>query len=181
MSRAPLVALCALFAVLPEGCAPSLREVMLIVTTDIPCPETPVDAGGFDRVEVVLSRAGSEAVTYAQTFMREECLPAGSNEPARAQLGPGREMRLGLIDSQRSDARVRIEVRGRNTAASVVTSISETDFVDGKVYGLRVFLSANCISPPACGSDASCYVNPDGQAACGRLYRAPGTPVTAVE
>lgn len=154
---------------------------MLIVTTDIPCPENGVATDGFDRVEVVVSRGSAGAVTFAQTWFREECLPDGSTDQPRAPLALGREMRLGIVDSARSDARVRVEVRGRTVATNIVSSVAETDFVDGKVYGLRVRLAAGCINPPQCGQDATCFLNSDGVPSCGNVYRPPGSAISAVE
>ena len=56
-----------------------------------------------------------------------------------------------------------------------LTALAETDFVDGKVYGLPVALSNLCFAAQ-CNAGGTC--RPDlgsGGFVCATVYRAPGT------
>ena len=166
-------------SIVSEGCVLSRREVMLSVTTDI------ADCTIFDRVEVRVSRGTEPSSTFDQTFMRADCPVVGVSPPSTVPLAApstsaptGGEFRLGIVDDRRTDDRVRIEVSARTATGVVFTTAAETDFVDGKVYAVPVQLALSCYqaSALACPSAFVCRPRPDtGVAACGSVYRLPGT------
>lgn len=168
--RAPLALCAALVALAPAGCVRSRREVMLIVTTNIACP-------AIDRITVRLSRgAGSTAYTWQRTFALtgEGCSTTSNVGMPVIPLSTMADYRLGIVDSLRTDERVRIEVEGLGLTG--VRSVAETDFVDDKVYAVPVDLSSQCQTFDACASGFVCRVPPGtAQAACGSIYRTPGT------
>ncbi len=157
----------------------SRREVMLSITTDI------VDCTIFDRVEVRISRGTEAGATYDQTFLRADCPVVGLSPPPAVPLAApsataptGGEFKLGIVDDRRTDDRVRIELTARTAGSVVFTTSAETDFVDGKVYAVPVQLSLACFmsSALACQTGFVCRPRPDtGAAACGSVYREPGT------
>lgn len=169
-----------LFALLnaPAGCTLSRREVMLVLTTDVDCAV-------LDRFEVRLLRGTSADVVWSRTYLRNDCPAVGASIP-RAPLArgngvdPGVPYRLGIVDSRRTDERVRIEVSGRRPDALVLQTVAETDFVDGQVYAVPMELSAVCLSPITCPANFACRRDPSGAAGCGSVFRTPGTLGTFV-
>lgn len=157
----------------PPGCVLPRREVMLVLTTDLECAV-------FDRFEVRLLRSGSPDVTWTRTYLRNDCPAVGESLP-RAPLSrgngtePGVAYRLGIVDSRRTDERVRIEVVARRPDAQVMLAAAETDFVDGQVYAVPVELSSVCLNPLVCPANFICRRDPSGEAGCGSIYRTPGT------
>jgi hypothetical protein len=158
------------------GCAPPLREVMLIVTTDLDCES-------MSRVEVRLSRGASEATVYQGTFQRTECLNAGVTVASGISLGRGQEFRLGIVDGRRTDERLRIELVGQGNNGVATTARAETRFVDGKVYGLRMNLSQFCRTGAAgtvCPGGQVCHAETTSLApSCVNIFREPGVGPTA--
>lgn len=168
-----------LLSVTPGGCVLSRREVMLQVSTDVPCTF-------FDRVQVIISRGSSGAPTYQGTFLRADCPAEGVDPPPvvplRIRMADEPETAgrwdLGVVDGARSDDRVRVEVQGRTAMGLVVTNVAETDFTDDLLYAVPIQLSQVCVAARtlSCPSGFVCRPRPDtGEAACGSIYRAPGT------
>lgn len=166
--RRMALALTGLMSLASAGCVRSRREVMLILSTNAPC-------GTVDRVKITIYRAGSSVATYDQTFARADCTPNLPEALPRSPLAADREFRLGIVDSKRSDDRVRIDVQGIGVNGVALNASVETDFVDDMVYGVPVMLSVQCVGV-ACGAGTSCALRPGtGIAACGSIYRQPGT------
>lgn len=157
----------------PLGCTLARRQVMLVLTTDLECSVA-------DRFEVRLLRGTSGNVVWTRTYLRNDCPAVGASIP-RAPLArgngvdPGVPYRLGIVDSRRTDERVRIEVVGRRNDAQVLETVAETDFVDGQVYAVPMELSSVCLSPITCPMNFACRRDPSGVGACGSVYRTPGT------
>lgn len=177
--RAVLVGALSLALWVSGGCVLSRREVMLQVTTDVPCTF-------FDRVEVTISRGGSAAPTFQKTFLRADCPVVGVDPPPVVPLrvrmpsepvSAGR-WDLGIVDGARTEDRVRIELQARNVTGVVFTSTAETDFTDDLLYAVPMKLSQVCLGAVTmpCPSGFVCRPRPeDGRAVCGSIYRAPGT------
>ncbi len=157
----------------------SRRQVMLQVSTDVPCTF-------FDRVQVTISRGSSGAPTFQRTFLRADCPAVGVDPPPvvplRQRLAGEPETAgrwdLGLVDGARSDERVRVEVQARTSMGVVFTNTAETDFTDDLLYAVPIQLAQVCLAASAlsCPSGFVCRPRPDtGEAACGSVYRAPGT------
>lgn len=160
----------AMSALAPGGCVLSRREVMLVLSTDASCTI-------FDRVQIRISRGTEDVPTFDQTFLRSDCNAVGISPPPPVPLSESTEFRLGIVDSRRADARVRVEVTARTAEGSVFTTAAETEFVDDKVYAMPVRLALACAgSALACPSGYVCRPRPGrDEAACGSVYRAPGT------
>jgi hypothetical protein len=169
--RAALLGLgLALFALAPGGCVLSRREVMLVISTDVDCTI-------FDRVQVRISRGAETIPTFDQTFLRSDCNAVGISPPPSVPLSELTEFRLGIVDSRRTDDHVRVEVTARTSEGQVFSTAAETEFVDGKVYALPMRLALACVnSAMACPAEYVCRERPGTtEAACGSVYRAPGT------
>lgn len=157
----------------PSGCTLARREVMLVLTTDIDCTV-------FDRFEVRLLRGTDPGVVWSRRYLRNDCPAVGESIP-RAPLArgtgvdPGVPYKLGIVDARRTSERVRIEVVARRADAQVMTTSAETDFVDGQVYAVPVELSLVCLSNVVCPASFVCRRDTVGAAACGSVYRTPGT------
>ncbi len=168
--RLPVALGVALLALAPAGCVRSRREVMLILTTNIGCPT-------IDRVTVRLSRgAGSTDYTWQQTFALSgpSCSTTSNWGLSTIPLPMVPEYKLGIVDSRRTDDRVRIEVEALGQVG--VRTVAETDFVDDKVYAVPMELSYQCQGAEVCPSGFTCRVVPGtAQAGCGSIYRRPGT------
>jgi hypothetical protein len=161
------------------GCVLSRRQVMLVVTTDTDC-------NIFDRVQIRITRGTDPIPTFDQTFLRADCPAVGIAPPPVVPLRltmPGEnpalgEFRLGIVDSRRSDDHVRIELTARTSESQVFTTAAETSFVDGTTYAVPVRLALVCaqaVSMP-CPSEFTCRPHPEsGLAACGSVFRAPGS------
>lgn len=161
------------------GCVLSRREVMLVLSTDAPCST-------FDRVQIRVTRGTDPIPTFDQVFLRADCPAVGISPPPTiplrltmpsepATLG---EFRLGIVDSRRSDDHVRIELTARTSEGQAFQTAAETSFVDGTTYAVPVRLALVCaqaVSMP-CPSEYVCRPHPDtGVAACGSIFRAPGS------
>ena len=167
-SRRMAWVLTGVMSVASAGCVRSRREVMLILSTNAPC-------GTFDRVKVTLYRTGSSVATYDQTFARFDCRPNLPEALPQSPLATNQEFRLGIVDSKRSDDRVRIDVQGIGVNGVALNASAETDFVDDMVYGVPIVLAAQCVGV-VCGAGTSCTLRPGTAiAACGSIYRQPGT------
>lgn len=168
--RASVALATAALALNAAGCATSRRQVMLILKTNIPCPT-------IDRVTIRLSRgAGSTDYTWQRTFALggAACATAGNGSFPQVPLTSTSEYRLGIVDSRRTEERVRIEVEA--TGQVTVRALAETDFVDDMVYAVPMDLSSQCIGPDMCASGFACRVIPGtASAGCGSVYRRPGT------
>lgn len=145
---------------------------MLSLTTDADCTI-------FDRFEVRVARGTGDAV-FQQTWMRADCPVTGITPPPVAPLRrEGAAFDLAIVDSQRIDARVRVEVTARNVDGMVFRTAAETDFVDGVVYRVPVELAASCAAASAslgCPSGFVCRIDrATAMPACGSIYRAPNT------
>ncbi len=161
----------ALSTLAPGGCVLSRREVMLVLTTDADCTI-------FDRVQIRISRGAETVPTFDQTFLRSDCNAVGISPPPAVPLSEMTEFRLGIVDSRRTDDHVRIEVTARTSEGQVFTTAAETSFVDGKVYAVPIPLSLVCANAGslACPAQYVCRPRPgSGEAACGSVYRDPGT------
>jgi len=144
---------------------------MLSLSTDADCTV-------FDRFEVRVSRGGD--AVFQQTWMRADCPVMGISPPPPAPLrrdGPAFD--LAIVDSQRIDARVRVDVAARTVNGLVFTTAAETDFVDGVVYRVPLELAQACAASAmtlACPSGFVCRIDRStGMPACGSVYRAPNT------
>ena len=86
-----------------------------------------------------------------------------------------RALRLAIVDVAVSAGR--IEVTARTSEGLVFATAAETSFVDGKVYAVPVALSLACAGASlACPAEYVCRPRPNtGEAACGSIYREPGT------
>jgi len=158
-------------ALSPAGCTLARRQVMLTVTTNIPCPT-------IDRVSIRIYRGGETAPTFNETFALsgEECSTSGNTGLRQIPLGVGREYRLGVVDGRRSADRVKIEVVG--SGQMTVETVVETEFVDDKIYALPVQLAAQCVGFNGCASGFTCRVlatSADASPVCMSVYRVPGT------
>lgn len=160
----------ALLTLAPGGCVLSRREVMLVLSTDASCTI-------FDRVQIRISRGAETVPTFDQTFLRSDCNAVGIAPPPPIPLSEMTEFRLGIVDSRRTDDHVRIEVTARTSEGLVFSTAAETSFVDGKVYAVPVALSLACAGASlACPAEYVCRPRPGtGEAACGSIYREPGT------
>ena len=152
-----------------DGCAKPLREVMLIVSTDIDCTV-------IDRVELLLARGTPDNRTFSQIYVRTECnVPTDTNLP-RVPLSNGATLQLGVQDSRDSTDTLYVQVNGRLGTNLVLSTSSATSFVDGQVYGLPIALSSACV-PVACPPGSTCRVQPDtGAPLCAQVFRSPGSP-----
>ncbi|MFO0602483.1 MAG: hypothetical protein U0324_04875 [Polyangiales bacterium] len=165
-------ALCAAaLSLAPAGCTLARREVMLVVTTNIPCPT-------IDRVAVRIYRGGEMAPTFNQTFALtgDGCSTSGNGGLRTIPLGVSSEYRLGVVDGRRSSDRVKIEVEG--SGQMTIATVVETEFVDDKVYALPVQLAAQCVGYTGCASGFTCRVlstSADAAPVCMSVYRTPGT------
>lgn len=158
-------------ALAPGGCVLSRREVMLVLSTDTDC-------NTFDRVQIRISRGSETVPTFDQTFLRSDCNAVGIDPPPPVPLSETTEFRLGIMDSRRTDDRVRVEVTARTSEGMVFTTAAETEFVDDKVYAVPVRLSLACANAVtlACPPEHVCRPRPGSdEAACGSVFRAPGT------
>jgi hypothetical protein len=158
----------------PAGCTLARRQVMLVLTTDMECTV-------FDRFEVRLLRGSNPDVLWTRTYLRNDCPAIGESIP-RAPLARGNSSgdpevpyRLGVVDARRTDERIRIEVVARRTDAQVTTTSVETDFVDGQIYAVPLSLAGVCLAPLTCPAGFVCRRDAAGSAACGSVYRTPGT------
>jgi hypothetical protein len=155
------------------SCTLPRRQVMLVLSTDMECAV-------FDRFEVKLFRGPGDTVVWTRTFLRNDCPAVGASIP-RAPLArsngsdPGVPYRLGIVDSRRTDERMRIEVVARRPDAQVMETKAETDFVDGQVYAVPMELAQACLTPIQCPATFACRRDSAGNAACGSVYRTPGT------
>ncbi len=159
----------ALLALAPSGCTRPQREVMLIVSTNIPCPS-------INRVELVVTRGASSTPTFQRTFALtgDDCSGPMTLGLGTVPLGVGSDWRLGIVDSRGSTDRVRIRLNALGTL-SVSTEV-ETVFVDGKVYAVPVQIAAECVNFTACASGFTCRTVGDRPGpVCGSVYRNPGT------
>ncbi len=165
----------ALFAALvaSASCTLPRRQVMLVLSTDMECAV-------FDRFEVKIFRGPTDSAVWSRVFLRNDCPAVGASIP-RAPLArsngsdPGVPYRLGIVDERRTDARVRIEVVARRPDAQVMEAKAETDFVDGQVYAVPMELAQACLTPLPCPATFACRRDSAGNAACGSVYRTPGT------
>ena len=170
MRRPLLLVLCAAaLAASPAGCTLARRQIMLVVTTNVPCPT-------IDRVALRIFRAGETTPTVDKTFALsgDGCSTSGNTGIPTIPLGVSTEYRLGIVDGRRNSDRVRIELTasGQMTLETTV----ETDFVDDKVYAVPVQLAAQCIGFAGCPSGYTCRTVSDNTGAvCGSVYRTPGT------
>lgn len=157
----------------PAGCTLARREVMLVLTTDIDCSVV-------DRFEVRLLRGSDPAVVWTRRYLRNDCPAVGESIP-RAPLArgtgvdPGVPYKLGIVDARRTSDRIRIEVVGRRSDAQVMTTSAETEFVDGQVYAVPVELPEVCLANVQCPTGFVCRRDVTGAAACGSVFRSPGT------
>lgn len=160
----------AVLALAPGGCVLARREVMLVLSTDADCTI-------FDRVQIRVSRGAETVPTFDQTFLRSDCNAVGISPPPAVPLSESTEFRLGIVDSRRTDDHVRVEVTARTAEGLVFTTAAETEFVDDKVYAVPVRLALACASSGlACPAEYVCRPRPNSdEAACGSVYRAPGT------
>ncbi len=145
---------------------------MLSLSTDADCTV-------FDRFEVRVSRGTGDAV-FQQTWMRADCPVSGITPPPVAPLrreGPAFD--LAIVDSQRIDARVRVDVTARTVNGLVFQTAAETDFVDGVVYRVPLELAQSCVAASmtlGCPSGYVCRIDrATGNPACGSIYRAPNS------
>ena len=153
------------------GCMLSRREVMLVLSTDADCTI-------FDRVQIRISRGTETVPTFDQTVLRSDCNAVGISPPPAVPLSELTEFRLGIVDSRRTNDRVRVEVTARTSEGQVFTTAAETEFVDGKVYAMPVRLALACVNAAAlaCPAEYVCRPRPGTEeAVCGSVYRAPGT------
>ncbi|MDB4932118.1 MAG: hypothetical protein JWM10_4602 [Myxococcaceae bacterium] len=160
----------AVSALAPGGCVRSRREVMLVLSTDASCTI-------FDRVQIRVSRGAETIPTFDQTFLRSDCNAVGISPPPAVPLSEMTEFRLGIVDSRRSDDRVRVDVTARTAEGLVFTTSASTTFVDGSVYAMPVRLALSCASNAlACPADFTCRPRQGSdEAACGSVFREPGT------
>jgi hypothetical protein len=156
-------------ALAPGGCVLARREVMLVLSTDASCSI-------FDRVQIRISRGAETIPTFDQTFLRSDCNAVGIAPPPAVPLSELTEFRLGIVDGRRSDARVRVDITARTAESFVFTTAASTEFVDGSVYAVPVRLALACATPLSCPSEFTCRPRQGSdEAACGSVYRAPGT------
>ena len=83
---------------------------------------------------------------------------------------------MGLERIRASEGAALVRLSPEGLGLSGVRSVAETDFVDDKVYAVPVDLSLQCQNYEPCASGFVCRVPPGtSQAACGSIYRTPGT------
>lgn len=157
---------------LDGGCVLSRRQVMLEITTDADCM-------AFDTFQIRVGR-GENNVSFERTFSRADCQATGITPPPPSPLRATMEgrFRIAIIDSQRTEDRLTVEVLARRNDSVQFIARASTDFVDDKVYLLPMQLARVCAlnTMLACPSEFACRPNPmTGEAACGSVYRPPGT------
>ncbi len=149
---------------------------MLEITTDADC-------SSFDSFQVRIGRGSGANVVFERLYSRGDCQASGISPPpvsplrVRTETVDGR-FRIAIIDGQRSEERLRVDVVARRNDSVQFIARVETDFVDDKVYLLPVQLARVCSENRnlACPSEFACRPDPrTGDAACGSVYRRPGS------
>lgn len=157
----------------PAGCVLPRRQIMLVLNTDMECAV-------FDRFEVRVLRGTSDDIVWTRRYRRSDCPATGESIPAAPLtrgngVDPAVPYRLGIVDGRRTEERVRVVVEARRADALVMSAIAETEFVDGQVYAVPMELSQVCLGARLCPANFACRRDTAGNAACGSIYRAPGT------